>query len=122
MQELLEKRFSGLSRLSEVSSGRAVGEKADEYEAHYAYAYKLLMDPRFKKMIAITDDEKKRYGVDKDKGEAKIGLALLLARNTLAIDAGARFIWVSNSYNGANDARPTTTSCSTLVGGIKNNQ
>jgi uncharacterized protein DUF1501 len=101
-QSLLEKRFGGLTRLTEVSPARGVGEKADEYEADYAYAYKLLMDPRFKKMLGITDEEKKRYGVDKDPGAAKIGLALLLARNTLAADAGARFIWVSNSYRGGN--------------------
>jgi hypothetical protein len=101
-QSVLEKRFQGLTRLSEVSPGRDVGEKVDEYQADYAYAYKLLTDPRFKKMLALTDEEKKRYGADKDKGAANIGLALLLARNTLATDAGARFIWVSNSYNGAN--------------------
>jgi len=101
-QALLEKRFAGLSRLSEVSNGKGVGDKADEYEADYAYAYKLLMDPRFRKMLALTDEEKKRYGVDKDPGNAKIGLALLLARNALLADAGARFIWVSNSYKGGN--------------------
>ena len=101
-KELLERRFSGLSRLGEVSPGRGVGEKADEYESDYAYAYKLLMDPRFRKILNVTEEEKKRYGVDKDKGDAKIGLALLLARNVLVADAGARFIWVSNSYNGAN--------------------
>ena len=43
-QTLLEKRFQGLSRLSEVSPARGVGEKAEEYEADYAYAYKLLME------------------------------------------------------------------------------
>jgi len=53
-------------------------------------------------MLSLTDQEKKRYGVDQDKGAANIGLALLVARNALAADAGARFIWVSNSYNGAN--------------------
>jgi len=101
-QTILAERFQGLSRLSEVSPARGVGEKADEYEADYAYAYKLLMDPRFKRMLALTEEEKKRYGADKDKGAANIGLALLLTRNMLAADAGARFIWVSNSYNGAN--------------------
>src|SRR5215467_9586770 len=101
-ESLFAKRFAGLSRLSEVSNGKGVGHKADEYEADYAYAYKLLMDPRFRKILALTEEEKKRYGVDKDPGNAKIGLALLLARNTLLADAGARFIWVSNSYKGGN--------------------
>jgi hypothetical protein len=103
-QSALEERWEGFNRLSEVSpAGKAsIGEKADEYGAHYRYAYHLLMDPRFKKVLSLTDEEKKRYGVDQDKGAANIGLALLVARNALAADAGARFIWVSNSYNGAN--------------------
>jgi len=103
-QSVLAERWEGFNRLAEVSpSGKApIGEKADEYGAHYRYAYQLLMDPRFKKMLSLTDEEKKRYGVDQDKGAANIGLALLVARNALAADAGARFIWVSNSYNGAN--------------------
>lgn len=103
-QSILAERWEGFNRLSEVSpAGKApIGEKADEYSAHYNYAYKILMDPRFKKMLGVTGEEKKRYGADKDKGAANIGLALLLARNALSADAGARFIWVSNSYNGAN--------------------
>jgi hypothetical protein len=102
-QALLAERFDGFNRLSEVApEAGSLGEKADEYGAHYNYAFKLLTDPRFKKMLGITAEEKKRYGADKDKGAANIGLALLLARNALAADAGARFIWVSNSYNGSN--------------------
>jgi hypothetical protein len=103
-QSALAERWEGFNRLAEVSpAGKAlIGEKADEYGAHYRYAYQLLMDPRFKKMLSLNDEEKKRYGVDQDKGAANIGLALLVARNALAADAGARFIWVSNSYNGSN--------------------
>jgi hypothetical protein len=94
-----------LNRISEVSpsgSGEPIGGKADEYGAHYQYAYKILTDPRFKRVLNVTDEEKKRYGVDNDKGTCKLGLAMLLARNVLAADAGARFIWVANSYNGNN--------------------
>jgi len=100
----LAERWEGLGRLSEVSPrGKApMGGKADEYKAHYEYAFKILMDPRFKKVLALTDQEKKRYGVDKDRGISKIGLELLLTRNILAADAGARFIWVANAYNGGN--------------------
>jgi len=50
----------------------------------------------------LTDEEKKRYGVDTDRGQCKLGLAMLLARNILAADAGARLIWVTNAYNGNN--------------------
>src|SRR6266700_4189496 len=60
------------------------------------------MEARFKKVLALTDEEKRRYGVPKDRGTSKIGLAFLLARNVLAADAGARFLWVANTYNGGN--------------------
>jgi hypothetical protein len=101
----LARRWEVLNRMAEVSpsgSGDPIGGKADEYAAHYQYAYKILTDARFKKVLNVTDDEKKRYGVDADKGTCKIGLAFLLARNILNADAGARFIWVANSYNGNN--------------------
>jgi hypothetical protein len=103
--EDLARRWEVLNRISEVSpSGSAdpIGGKADEYSAHYQYAYKILTDPRFKKVLNVTDEDKKRYGTDNDKGTCKLGLAMLLARNVLAADAGARFIWVANSYNGNN--------------------
>ena len=103
--EDLARRWEVLNRISEVSpSGSAdpIGGKADEYGAHYQYAYKILTDPRFKKVLNVTDEEKKRYGVDNDKGTCKLGLGMLLARNVLAADAGARFIWIANSYNGNN--------------------
>jgi hypothetical protein len=101
----LTRRWEVLNRLSEVSpsgSGDPIGGKADEYTAHYQYAFKILTDPRFKKMLNVTDEEKTRYGVNEDRGNCKLGLALLIARNLLAADAGARFIWVANSYNGNN--------------------
>ncbi len=99
----LARRWEVLNRMSEVSpsgSGDTLGGKADEYGAHYQYAYKILTDPRFKKVLNVTDEERQRYGVDKDKGTCKLGLGLLLARNILASDAGTRFMWVSNAYNG----------------------
>jgi hypothetical protein len=101
---VLAERWEVLGRMSEVSPvGRSpIGGKADEYKSHYDYAFKILMDPRFKKVLSLTAEEKTRYGVDKDRGTCKIGLAMLLARNVLAADAGARFIWVANSYNGGN--------------------
>jgi hypothetical protein len=101
---VLEKRWEGMGRLAEVSPvGKdPIGGKADEYPAHYEYAFKILMDSRFKKVLSLNEQDKIRYGVPKDKGAAKLGLAMLLARNVLAADAGARLLWVCNSYNGGN--------------------
>jgi len=99
---VLAERWQVLNRMSEVSPSGGIGGKANDYKAHYEYAYKILMDARFKKVLALTDEEKRRYGVPKDRGTSKIGLAMLLARNVLAADAGARFLWVANTYNGGN--------------------
>src|SRR5437870_9482780 len=99
---VLAERWEVLGRMSEVSPSGGIGGKANEYKAHYEYAYKILTDARFKKVLNISEADKVRYGAPKDKGAAKIGLAFLLARNVLAADAGARFIWVANSYNGGN--------------------
>jgi Protein of unknown function (DUF1501) len=98
----LAERWEVMGRLSEVAPSGGIGGKANEYKAHYEYAFKILMDPRFKKVLDISEQDKIRYGVPKDRGAAKIGLAMLLARNILAADAGARFLWVANTYNGGN--------------------
>jgi len=99
---VLAERWETLGRMSEVSPAAGIGGKAGEYKAHYEYAYKILTDARFKKVLSLSDEDKARYGVPKDKGTCKIGLAFLLARNVLAADAGARFLWVANTYNGGN--------------------
>ncbi len=99
----LERRWDVLGRYSEVSPAMTnkIGGKADEYQAHYQYAYKLLMDQRFKKVLQVTPEERERY-VGNNVGLCKIGLSMLLARNVLAADAGTRFLWVGNIYNGGN--------------------
>ena len=100
----LERRWTALERMSEVSpvnAGRPIGGKADEYPAHYEYAYKILRDPRFKKVLEVTEEEKRRY-IGDNIGAVRLGLQMLLARNVLAADAGARFLWVGNIYNGGN--------------------
>ena len=99
---VLAERWEVLGRMSEVSPSGGIGGKAGEYKEHYEYAYKILTDPRFKKVLQISDQDKVRYAVANDKGSAKISLAFLLARNVLASDAGARFLWVANTYNGGN--------------------
>jgi hypothetical protein len=102
----LARRWEVLGRISEVAPRKTpMGGKADEYAAHYEYAFKILTDPRFKKVLTLTEEEKKRYGVNAGgdaRGTCKIGLAFLLTRNILASDAGTRFIYVANSYNGGN--------------------
>jgi hypothetical protein len=103
-KSLLAERWEALGRMLEVSpeAGGSIGEKGAEYTAHYDYAFRLLADPRFKKVLALSEEDKIRYGVDKDPGVSKLGLAMLLARNALFADAGVRFLWVGNAYNGGN--------------------
>ncbi len=99
----LAERWDAMQRMSEVSprAKAPMGGKADEYAAHYDYGFKLLSDSRFKKVLDVTDEEKFRW-TGNDTGLCKIGLALMLARNILAADAGARFIWCSNAFDGTN--------------------
>ena len=101
---LLSERWEALGRWSEVADegNGKLGPKSDEYRASYDYGVHILLDPRFKKALALTDEDKKRYGVDLDRGAAKLGLGMLLARNMLKADAGTRFLWVANGYNGRN--------------------
>jgi len=101
---LLSERWEALGRWAEVAdvTGGKLGPKSDEYKASYDYGVHILLDPRFKKALNLTEEDKKRYGVDLDRGITKLGLGMLLARNMLLADAGTRFLWVANGYNGRN--------------------
>ncbi len=102
---VLARKWEALQRLSEVSPvGRdPIGAQATQYQSHYQYAYRLLQDERFKRALSLTEEEKVRYmGDPAPPGTCKIGLQALLARNILAADAGARFLWLCNCYNGNN--------------------
>jgi hypothetical protein len=99
----LEERWDVLGRWAEVSGvNDGLGPKAEEYQSSYDYAIRVLTDKRFQKVLKISDEDKKRYGVDQDTGVAKVGLGMLLARNVLAADAGARMLWVANGFSGGN--------------------
>ena len=102
---VLARRWEALQRMSEVSpiGQNPIGGKASEYQSHYQYAYRLLQDARFKGALQLTEEEKVRYmGDPAPPGTCKIGLQALLARNILAADAGARFLWLCNCYYGGN--------------------
>ena len=102
--DLLSQRWETLGRMLEVSSvgNDRLGAKAGEYTASYDSAIQLLMDPRFQRVLQVTEEEKRRYGADTNVARSNFGLAMLLTRNILAADAGGRFLWVCNSYNGGN--------------------
>ena len=102
--DLLKERWEVLGRWSEVAGvgPDGLGPKAEEYTSSYDYAIRVLMDPRFKKALQISEEDKKRYGVAQDIGTTKLGLSMLLARNVLAQDAGARMLWVANGFQGGN--------------------
>jgi len=94
---VLAKRWEGLRRMAEVSPAerKSLGDKAEEYKAHYDYAYRILDDSRWKNVFKVTDAEKKRWGND-------FGISVMLARNVLDADAGTRFIYLADVGNGGN--------------------
>src|SRR2546427_8521106 len=54
---VLAERWEVLSRMSEVSPSGAIGGKANEYKAHYEYAYKILTDARFNKGRNLSEKD-----------------------------------------------------------------
>jgi hypothetical protein len=99
---VLAERWEAFNRMAEVSDVWApMGSKSDEYKAHYKYAFRMLSDTRLKKVLNLTDEEKSRY-VGDDPASTKLGLGCLLARNVISADAGTRFVWLSNVFNGGN--------------------
>ena len=88
--EALEVRYDALMKLSEVSPAEraSLGDLASDYKAYYQSAYTILDDPRFKKVFDVSEAEQERYGTE------TFGLRCILAKNILAADAGARFVYV----------------------------
>jgi len=91
----LERRWSALQRMAEVSprAQQGLGDKASDYHTFYDYAYRILNDPRWPKVFEITDKDKQRYGT------GIVGQNFLLARNVLKADAGTRFVYISETDN-----------------------
>lgn len=86
---LLEERWRALTELAQISPAEraSLGDKANDYKAFYNTAFRILDDPRWKKVFQVSDEDKKRYVSD-------FGLGCVLARNLLAADAGTRFVYV----------------------------
>jgi hypothetical protein len=103
---MLHPRFAGLD-INTTSIFENLGWGDERWEAlgrlseSDDQAFKLLSDARFRNVLAITDEEKSRY-VGDDSGITNVGIEFLLARNIVAADAGARFIYVGHSFNGGN--------------------
>src|SRR5712691_11553696 len=75
-----------------------LGIKETSYDAFYKMAYATLGDARWKKVFQVSDEDRKRYG------NTQFGLGALLARNLVAADAGARFVYVHDAVNWDNHA------------------
>jgi hypothetical protein len=97
MEETLERRWERLQQLDggfRTEAGRSGNGHPDrsfaDYHEYYRGAWAIMNDPRVPEMMAVTDDDKKRYG------SSAIGNSLILARNLFRADAGTRFILASH--------------------------
>jgi hypothetical protein len=92
MEETLKRRWERLQQLDgALRSGNAHPDRSfSDYNEYYRGAWAIMNDPRVPEVMAITDDDKKRYGA------SSIGVSLILARNLFRADAGTRFILASH--------------------------
>jgi uncharacterized protein (DUF1501 family) len=88
--ELLEERWTLLSRLRDVEHKRlsGYGRTMSSYDDFYSAAHSLLSDERWPAAFTITDEDKERYG------KHSAGLSSILARNVLAQDAGTHYVHI----------------------------
>jgi hypothetical protein len=91
----LERRWTTLQRMIEVSPGSTGGlqAKGEEYRSFYDDAYRILNDPRWPQVFEITDEDWERYGT------GIVGQNFLLTRNVLRANAGTRFVYISETDN-----------------------
>ena len=87
---LLDQRWELLTKLRDAERPRlgSYGREMAGYDDFYGAAYKLLSDPRWPKAFGVTDGDRERYG------DNPLGLACILARNTLQQDGGTRYIHI----------------------------
>jgi hypothetical protein len=62
----------------------------EDAQGYYRGARAMMESPHIRKVLAVNDDERKRYG------GTPLGDACLLARNMVRAKAGARFIMISH--------------------------
>ena len=88
MESAFRRRWERLRELD--GSLRAGAGEVDrsytDYDEYYRGAQAIMNDPRVPEVMALAEDEKKRYG------QSAIGNSLLLARNLFRADAGTKFI------------------------------
>ena len=87
--QALVERYDALMKLSAVSPAvrASLGDKASDYRAFYENAYRILEDPRWKKVFDVSEEDLARYANGFGKG-------CILARNIIAADAGTRLAYV----------------------------
>jgi hypothetical protein len=69
---------------------RERGRYAEDFQAYYRGAHAMMESPEIRKILTLSDEEKKRYG------GTPLGDACALARNLVRANAGTRFIMISH--------------------------
>jgi hypothetical protein len=90
--ELLEERYRLLADL-EKAVAREQGVRGPAMAAFRSFqeeAYHVLGDSRWPEALAMSDEEKARYG------DNEVGLGCLLARNLIRADAGTRYVHIKH--------------------------
>src|SRR5262249_18151912 len=92
MEETFKRRWERLQQLDgALRSGHGHPDRSfSDYNEYYRGAWAIMNDPRVPEVMAITDEDKKRYG------SSSIGNSLILARNLFSADVGTRFIMASH--------------------------
>jgi uncharacterized protein (DUF1501 family) len=88
----LARRWERLQALDGTLRGprRDLERSYVDFHDYYRGAWSIMSDPRVARIFSLPEADRKRYGA------STIGNSLLLARNLLQADAGARFILASH--------------------------
>lgn len=92
MEETFKRRWERLQELDEnLRSGKgSVDRSFTDFHEYYRGARAIMNDPRVPEVMALSDEDKKRYG------NTAIGNSLILSRNLFKADGGTRFIMASH--------------------------